>query len=265
MKNFMRLLVVLFASSLHSITWASSGSPDTSFQATISTVITVITIIVALITFGITLLIPIALRVYRRFDRTIRRMDVQVEMVRQAEDLLAQYEIDTHEPNTYAMVSSRYALRKCLQDLINPPAHDIVASQRLACSSLAQLITNPKLIWLRKLKSLIRFMRVSGLLSNELLRSKEYKNRLIEELKDIAEDDDYDKNASRHSLSETIFKDFVCGFLVLLSILLVLALIVNGGEVMTWLVQVITTWLIQIIQVIDGLVGWLIKVIKDML
>ena len=107
-------------------------------------------------------------------------------------------------------------------------------------------------------------MRASGLLSNELLRSKEYKNRLIEELKDIAEDDDYDKNASRHSLSETVFQDFFCGFLVLLSFLFILVLIVNGGEVMTWLVQVTTTRLAQVIPMIDGLVEWLIKVISDM-
>ena len=289
----MRLLIVLFVAFMHSAVLAHANPTNVSFTDTASTIITVITIVVALVTFGITLIIPIALRVYRRYHRGIRDMNVQVEMVRKIEDLMYQYEVDilefgkmevynevdahgrTESYNEFGdhnitriymlMARSRLNVRKHLQNLLNPPAHDVVASQRLACFNLAQLVTNSELIWPRKLKSLIRFMRVSGLLSNELLRSKEYKKKLIVVLKDFAEDDSYGESVSRYTMSETMFKDFVYGFLVLLSILLVLALIVNGGEMMTSFIQVITTWLIQITQVIDGLVGWLIKVIKDML
>ena len=261
----MRLFISLSIMLVHSIGWGNTGSAGVNFQDTISTIITVITVIVALITFGISVIIPIALRVYRRYDRAIRSIGVQTEMVRKVEDLMAQYEIDAFEFSYSSHIFTRYALRKHVQGLINPPAHDVTESQKLACTNLAQLVTNPKLIWPRKLKSLIKFMRINGLLSNELLRSKEYKNRLVKELKDFAEDDSLDERMSRHVLPETIFKDFACGFFVLLSFLFILALIVNGGEMMTSFIQVITTWLIQIIQVIDGLVGWLIKVIKDML
>ena len=215
----MRLFIVLFLMLMHSIGWGNSGSVSVNFQDTTSMVITVITVIVALITFGITIIIPIALRVYRRYDRAIKSIDVQIEMVRKVEDLIAQYEIDTFVLNSSVMTLPRFTLRKHLQSLINPPAHDVVASQKLACTNLAQLVTNPKLIWPRKLKSLIKFMRINGLLSNELLRSQEYKSMLIKELRDFAEDDTHGEDSSRYLFSDTILRDFAYAFAVLLLLL----------------------------------------------
>ncbi len=215
----MRLFIVLFLMLMHSIGWGNSSSVRVNFQDTTSMVITVITVIVALITFGITIIIPIALRVYRRYDRAIKSIDVQIGVVRKVEGLLAQYEIDTFEPDSSAMILARFTLRKHLQSLINPPAHDVVASQKLACINIAQLITDPELVWPRKLKSLIKFMRINGLLSNELLRSQEYKSRLVKELKDFAEDDSHGENSSRYLFSDTILRDFAYAFAVLLLLL----------------------------------------------
>ena len=255
----MRLIIISFLAFMSSVVWANSDSIDFNLQNTTNTIITVITVIVALITFSITVIIPVALRVYKRYNVTIRRMDTQAEMIRKIEDLIYQYEVDllelgkeksyddearsydevkVSEMQAYTIMTlSRFTLRKHLQDIINPPAHDIVTSQRSACSGLAQLITDPKSVWPRKLKSLIRFMRINGLLSNELLRSKEYKKMLVKELKDFAEDDSWDRNLSNNTLPETIVRDFGFGFIVLLSILIILAAIANGDGLMKWVIK----------------------------
>ena len=233
----MRLFVILFVVFVHSAALASNSSVELSSQGTINTILTVITVIIAVLTFGITVLIPIVLVAYRRYNRVIKKIDIQIEMVHKIEDLMAQYEIDTFEPNSSAMTLPRFTLRKHIQSLTNPPAHDVIASQKLACTNLAQLVTNSKLIWPKKLKSLIRFMRANGLLSNELLRSHEYNYTLVKELKDIAEDDIYGESASRYVPSEAMFKDFVYGFLVLLSILIILAVIANGDGLMKWVIE----------------------------
>ena len=237
----MRLYFILLIMFTHSTVFANDSSIELGAQRTTDTIITVITVMVALITFGITTIIPIALRIYRRYDRSVRNMNIQIELVRRVEGLIYQYEVDvlgSSKANDYAVVIlPRFTLRKNLQSLISPTSHDIAASQRLACSDLAQLITDKKSVWPRKLKSLIRFMRANGLLSNELLSSKEYKERLVKELEDFAEDGNWDRDLFSHPLSETIFKDFVYGFLVLLSILFVVALIVNGGEFIRWMAE----------------------------
>ena len=62
-------------------------------------------------------------------------------------------------------------------------------------------------------------MRINGLLSNELLRSQEYKSMLIKELRDFAEDDTHGEDSSRYLFSDTILRDFAYAFAVLLLLL----------------------------------------------